>query len=837
MKKFFSFTVALLVSFVAWAQTPEHLYILGNIEGIGWEPAGSAEMTKSGDTFTGTYTFTSATSYFAFTTVQGEWADVNANRWGSPHLINDAAPVELISSATQNEPCCTIDQGTYEITVDWTNMTVKAHKDVPPVVVAGPALWPANVVLAARPAETRILSMNNSLIHYENEWQDDMFNQMAVAMSADAQWTAHTNLGKTLDFHYDEGEGLTEAGTPSARMLVHKNPYSHIILQEQTAKPRTNLAGFRESVEKWVAYIRQSGANPNAEIVIPVNWAYNSDMTNFTMFNQQFADAYAAVAQEFGVTITPVGLAYQLCYDKEGATGLNTWFKDDRHPTQKATYMACCMEYGIIMGVDPLTITWHPATITDEVAASMRQYAHDAIAAWNQTVDQVKGIVRYEVRILDENGLSVQVTKGQDYAATGGVMADSIFTKGATLGTYQATATCDGKPLTATIVIAESKMVVVDLPAIAVNEQATVAAQAFDTIAYPAADATLVSGKNGAYGLETTLPYGWRIERNQAGPRTIGAYADASVTTQYQGGADLPANASNGTWNLGMNGNADRAIGGMTTGVDNGARTINVMAHYANTGLTNYDTIRVVYDIEKYREGSNANEFYVKLFTSTNGTVWTEAGEAFTWTNPKGSGQTGFAEVPGFTQHVEGDLVYNFAAGTDLFLCWSISTSAGTNCASAPCLAIDNVNLEFVEKAAPEAAHYIYANDQTGWDALALYSWGNDIEIFGKWPGAFPIATEVIEGVSYKVFAFDVTETGVYNLIFNNNNQSKQTPDYQVTEPRNYYLTVTEQNVFEPTSSIMSTPCSATTTKQIVNGQLLIMRDNRTYNIMGVQVQ
>lgn len=794
MKKIFTIFAALMTAVVLFAQTPEHLYILGNIEGVGWEPAGSAEMTKNGDVFTGEYTFTSGTSYFAFTTVQGSWDEVNVNRWGAPHLVNDAAPVALIPHTTTPEPTATIDQGTYTITVNWANMTVSAHHDVAPVEIAGPALWPANVLLATRPAQTRILSMNNSLIHYENEWQDDMFNQMATAMGADAQWTAHTNLGKTLDYHYDEGEGLTEGGTPSARMLVHRNAYSHIILQEQTAKPRTNLAGFRASIEKWVNYIRTSSANPSAEIVVPVNWAYNSDMTNFTGFNTEFAANYAAVAQEFGVTITPVGLAYQMCYDAEGTAGLNTWFKDDRHPTQKATYMACCMEYGIIMGVDPLTITWKPGTITDAEAASMRQYAHNAIQAWNQTVDQVAGTVRYEVHMLDANGLSTGKVEGTNFAANGGTMAANVFTKGTTDGQYTATASYDGNNLTANIVIAQPQMVVVELPAIAVNATNNTVSENFDTMDYPAADATV--GEKGVYGQASNLPVAWRVERNQVGPRTIGAYADASVSAQYQGGQNLPSNASNGTWNLGMNGSADRAVGGMTTSVANGARTINVMTHLTNDGTVNFDTIRIAYDIEKYREGSNANLFYVKLFTSTNGAAWTEAGADFTWLNPAGTGQTGFETVPGFTQHVEGNLAYHFTAGTDLYLCWSISTSTGDNCAQAPCLAIDNVNIEFVEAEAPASNYHIYADDQTGWASLALYAWG-DAELYGKWPGVYPVGTEVVDGVTYKVFPYDITAAGSYNLIFNNGNNGSQAPDFNANEARDYYLVVKATGVTE----------------------------------------
>lgn len=794
MRKFFSIVVALVMSIAMWAQTPEHLYILGNVEGIGWEPGASAEMTKSGDTFTGTYTFTSATSYFAFTTVQGSWDVVNANRWGSPHLVNDAAPVALISSATQNEPCCTIDQGTYEITVDWANMTVKAHKDVPPVVIAGPALWPAAAVLpTAIPEEVRVLSLNNSLIHYENEWQDDIFNKMAAAMGKNAVWTAHTNLGKSLKYHYDEGEGMTEAGTPSARKLIRDNAYTHIILQEQTAKPRTDFAGFRESVITWVEYIRANGANPNPVIILPLNWAYGNSSA-FAAENAQFLQNYLDLAQELGLVISPVGKAYDLAAAAEGVSIMaagGRWFKDDRHPTQMTTYLGACLEYATIFGVDPTTITWAPTTVTGDEAAKMRNYAKEALTAVKQPVNAINKTIRFEVRQLDVNGLSVATLKATSY--TGAELTDSIFTATAA-GTYTVNATYDEKTLAATVKIADMNTVVVKTASIKVNGENKTVAQNFDTMDYPAADATVI--EKGVYGNESTLPEGWRIERNQVGPRMIGSYNDATDKVQYQGGYNLPSNASNGTWNLGANGSSDRAIGGMTTGVANGARAINIMTHLENNGTTDFEKINISYDIEKYRDGSNANLFYVKLFTSSNGAVWNEAGETFTFLNPAGSGQNGFTTLPGATTHIEGTLKYNFQPGTDLYLCWAISTSSGDNCASAPCLAIDNVNLEFVEPAIPVYPHYIYVDDRTGWATLGLYAYG-DADLYGAWPGAAKIGETDIDGTTYKVYPLPITTNGTYNLIFNNWNNGSQTPspDYVINEARDYVLVVTATSI------------------------------------------
>lgn len=765
----------------------------------------------------------------------GAWPGVDVRTYpqenGAYKIPMTGQPGAAVNLIFHNNAGSQYDSDAYSFTADH-NVTTR-DPDAP-LVSAGVALWPTSAVLPTSiPAEVKILSLNNSLIHYENEFQDVMFNQMAAAMGKNAAWTAHTNLGKSLKYHYDEGEGLTEAGTPSARKLIRDNAYTHIILQEQTVKPLDNFSGFRTSVTDWVNYIRTNGANPNAVIIMPVNWALvGSGDTHLN--NATLKQAYLDMAQELGLVLSPVGVAYELAYTADAAimTQGNRWFKDDRHPTQMTTYLGAVLEYATIYGVDPTTITWKPSTVTDAEATQMRTLAAQAIAATDQPVNIYNHSIRFEVRDIDANGLSISKV-GATYS--GAQLTDSIFSC-ATAGEYTVNATVGTDNLHSTVKVADMVTVVVTLPAIAVNDENSIAAQAFDTIAYPAADAVAVTGKNGAYGLETTLPYGWRVERNEAGPRTIGTYADASVTTQYQGGASLPSNASNGTWNLGMPGNADRAIGGMTTGVAGGARAINVMAHYANNGTAHYDTIRVAYDIEKYREGSNANEFYVKLFTSTNGVAWTEAGEAFSWLNPKAGGQTGFDSVPSFVKHVEADLVYHFAAGSDLFLCWSISTSAGDNCASAPCLAIDNVSLEFVKAAVPEAAHYIYVNDQTGWATLGLYAWGTS-DLYGAWPGITMIDTKTVDGVEYKVFPYDVTEAGSYNLIFNNWNNGSQVPDFTVTEARDYYLTVTATKVTDKDATALEQVTTETTAQKLFeNGQLVIIKDGIRYSALGVKL-
>ena len=93
----------------------------------------------------------------------------------------------------------------------------------------------------------------------------------------------------------------------------------------------------------------------------------------------------------------------------------------------------------------------------------------------------------------------------------------------------------------------------------------------------------------------------------------------------------------------------------------------------------------------------------------------------------------------------------------------------------------------------PSELHYIYVDNQTGWDAISLYAWG-DKEFFGDWPGAAPTGNKTVDGVNYLYWEF--TSAGeTEHLIFNNSGAGAQTPDYDVVLDRDYYFTVTASGV------------------------------------------
>lgn len=692
----------------------------------------------------------------------------------------------LLKGSTGN---AAVNPGTYSFTfsLEDGSYTLTEVESAPAVMTLNPAL---TYLTPENPENVKILSLNNSLIHYND--QDFVFNDIAKAMGVNASWTKHTNLGKPLSYHWGEGEGLAEDGTPGAKMMIRSDAWSHIILQEQSSLPRTNPETFRNSVAQWIEYIRENCPNPNAVILIPVNWAYSSDLDNFNSYNNRFLEVYTEVATELGAVVVPVAAAYDNAYTKEGAVELNTWFSDDRHPTPKATYMAACMEFGTILGIDPATITYTPSDLEADVAAQMRSYASEALAGYTNTISHLDGTIRFNAKVYDDFGIELPA-QGITYSIDGGgtIFPEGVFVSDGTRGTFNITATCGDFTKTATVNVTDHSTEVISFPAISLNAENLTATENFDSMGLEA---------------EATLPEAWRIDRQTKNPRTLGTYATALSQTAYSGGTNLPSNAKNGIWNFGADDDIDRAPGGITTGVDNGARAINLYTHISNDGRKALQTVKVSYDVEKYRKGNNPAGFAVQLYYSYDGRNWENAGKDFYTFFDADNATEGYEEVPGETVAVEGILPISVGAGLDIYLAWNISVASGDAANGAMALAIDNVTIEGTLPEVPETIHRIYVDNRTSWDALGVYAYNSDAdkgEIFGAWPGQAPIDEQEVDGVRYTVFGLDV-DKGNYNLIFNNWNKNKQLADYPITANRDYYFRIDDNKVTELTATIIN---------------------------------
>ena len=101
----------------------------------------------------------------------------------------------------------------------------------------------------------------------------------------------------------------------------------------------------------------------------------------------------------------------------------------------------------------------------------------------------------------------------------------------------------------------------------------------------------------------------------------------------------------------------------------------------------------------------------------------------------------------------------------------------------------------------PEPEHdgfCVYVDDQTGWETLTMYMWGDINNLNGDWPGMQVTGTWNHDGITWKYFDFGEENTGLNeNLIFNNNNGGSQLKDFNFTIDRNIYLRITADGVEE----------------------------------------
>ena len=112
-------------------------------------------------------------------------------------------------------------------------------------------------------------------------------------------------------------------------------------------------------------------------------------------------------------------------------------------------------------------------------------------------------------------------------------------------------------------------------------------------------------------------------------------------------------------------------------------------------------------------------------------------------------------------------------------------------------LRITDKGVEEVGKPIEHDGFTVYVNNETGWDALYLYQWGDVNNLNGEWPGTQATGTQTINGVEYLYFDMGEANTGLnQNLIFNNNNGT-QLADFKYTIDHDIYLDVTAKGVTE----------------------------------------
>ncbi|MCD7972010.1 MAG: discoidin domain-containing protein [Candidatus Azobacteroides sp.] len=627
-------------------------------------------------------------------------------------------------------------------------------------VVAIPSeleIYPKNVVLQAEiPEEFTILSLNNSLIQY-NE-QDAIFEQIAISGGKTASWTKQTKLGQSLRYHYEEGDGVLADGNPSARMMVRSQAWTHIILQEQSDKPLVDPVDFLASVKLWVDYIRTYCPNPNARIVLTLNWPYNNS-ADYAGEVMELYKNYKAVQNELGVSICPVGNAYELIRTLDGEGAMQALYSDNRHPTLLASYLSACTVYAHMFNESPVGL-FAPASFSAAEALRIQEHAWNAHVAHADPINDHEGKVIFSCSLLDQFNRSMEIEGNVNWTVNeGGSIQDGVFITDGTTGQFTITAEHNGIYATTILQVVEGIEPYVDEYYVELQDGGTYQ-QDFDEIGTEA---------------DATLPLGWKIEKRLDSPRTLGSYIVAAQQTEKRGGVNIASNDPNGIYNFGAGDAAtatDRAIGGMSTSISGGTRCVNIYLKIKNTGESEMNRFDITYNVEKYRKGSNNAGFVMQMYYSLDGENWVSAGENFRTFFEADTETGGYAVVPGDTRYVNATLNQSVQRGKDLYLAWNYSVASGTDCATAQALGLDDVSItagyeEILDYAVINTAE-VYSEDfdGIGTEAVTTLPLGWRIEKRLDAPrvlGSFHSAGDVTEQRAGNGMSSTATN-GIYNF-------------------------------------------------------------------------
>jgi len=219
-------------------------------------------------------------------------------------------------------------------------------------------------------AAERVLSIGNSLINRNDT--PGMFNLMAAEAGKGLRWTEQYWSGRSLAQHFS----VSETQVTSAKYVVSHTAWDYIILQEFSSTPLIDLAEYRQSVQNWRDYIRANCPNPQVQIILFQNWAYDTS-SNYAGDSVGLQTNTLSVAQLSGVDAwtIPSGRAFNVVNTTDGVSARHNLYADYRHPSVLGSYLSACVAYSCFFRSSPVGLAYRPSGLSAAQAAQMQTRA------------------------------------------------------------------------------------------------------------------------------------------------------------------------------------------------------------------------------------------------------------------------------------------------------------------------------------------------------------------------------------------------------------------------------------------------------------------------------
>jgi hypothetical protein len=216
---------------------------------------------------------------------------------------------------------------------------------------------------------TRILFIGNSYTGMND--LPATFASLAWANGHRVETGALDQGGSTLAEH---------AADPATATELSSEKWNVVVLQEQSEIP--SVPSYRSSemypaATELVTMIREQGAQPLFYLTFAHEDGWpQAGLPNYQSMQSAIDDGYLGIATQLGVSIAPVGDAWQTLVDDQAQPGL--WQSDGSHPTVRGTYLASCVFYAVVFRASPVGLSYRDGLSVAE-SRNLQQVAATAV--------------------------------------------------------------------------------------------------------------------------------------------------------------------------------------------------------------------------------------------------------------------------------------------------------------------------------------------------------------------------------------------------------------------------------------------------------------------------
>lgn len=214
---------------------------------------------------------------------------------------------------------------------------------------------------------TRVLFIGNSHTFFND--LPEMFQELAraggyeveVDMSAQGGWSLSDHAASTITLN-----------------KIEQQEWDYVILQERTS---LIVDEPDEHAYPAIRLLYDKISAKDATLILFMTWGPRDGLPsagyiNFDAIQAQICSGYTDIADELGVIVAPVGIAWQNGIEKDSQ--LNLWNSDGAHPSREGSYLAACVFYAIIFQQNPEGLTYR-AGLSEEIAQFLQTIAAETV--------------------------------------------------------------------------------------------------------------------------------------------------------------------------------------------------------------------------------------------------------------------------------------------------------------------------------------------------------------------------------------------------------------------------------------------------------------------------